>query len=156
VAVIEGGLVIEGSHERPHRVNVKVTTAQLLALNATPITIVSAPSTDRALIFDGALIRKPAGTAYAAIAAGDDLAIKYTDASGAQVAECEATGFLDQATAQIRYVRPHTAASGNSAITPVAGAALVLHMLTSEVTTGTSDLHLQIEYRLVDITPPVE
>ena len=41
MAVIEGGLVIEGSHERPHRVNVKVTTAQLLALNATPITIVT-------------------------------------------------------------------------------------------------------------------
>ena len=59
-------------------------------------------------------IRLDAGTAYAGIAAGEDLSVKYTDESGAEVAQCESTGFLDQATRQIRWARPHAAAAGPS------------------------------------------
>lgn len=130
-------------------VDVTITSAQLLALFATPQTLVAAPGAGLALVFNGAVIHKPAGTAYAGVAAGEDLSIKYTDASGAEVAQCEATGFLDQATAQTRFVRPQTAASGNSAITPVANAPLVLHMLAGEITTGTSDLNIRVYYRVV-------
>lgn len=128
---------------------VTITSAQLLALFATPQTLVAAPGANKAIIFDGALLYKPAGTAYAGIAAGEDLSFKYTDASGLEVAECEATGFLDQATAQTRWVNAFRAASGISSITPVANAALVLHMLTGEITTGDSDLLLQVHYRIV-------
>jgi hypothetical protein len=131
---------------------VTVTTAQLLALFATPVALVAAPGAGRALIFEGAIAYKPAGTAYAGVAAGEDLSVKYTDAAGAAVGGAEATGFLDQATAQTRYIRATGTASGVSDITPVANAALVLHMLTGEVITGDSDLTLRIFYRDIPTT----
>ena len=139
--------------QRTQRAYVTITSAQLLALNATPIEIVAAPGTGKALIFEGMLIQKPSGTTYAGIAAGEDLSVKYTDGSGAEVAQCEATGFLDQTTDQIRYVRAHAAASAASQITPVANAKLVLQMLVGEIITGDSPLNCEVLYSIVDTTP---
>jgi hypothetical protein len=48
-------------------------------------------------------------------------------------------------------VRATGAASGVSDITPVANAALVLHMLTGEITTGDSPLHVRVFYRVVPV-----
>lgn len=142
---IPNGITIHPVRE----IDVTVTSAQLLALFATPITIVAAPGAGRALILDSAVLHKPAGTAYGGIAAGEDLSIKYTNAAGAAVGGCEATGFLDQATAQTRFLQAYRAASGVSDITPVADAPLVLHMLTGEITTGDSPLRLRVYYRVV-------
>ena len=157
--LIEGGVpvgiagVIEQGQIRTIRRRVVVTTAQVLALFATPIALVPAPGAGRALIFEGALIQKPAGTAYAGIAAGEDLAVKYTDAAGLEVAQIETTGFLDQATLQTRWARAHAAATGDSSIVPVVNAALVLHLLVGEIITGDSDLNIEVHYRDVDATP---
>lgn len=131
--------------------DVVVSSAELLALNATPKTIVPAPGASLALVFEGAWIVKPAGTAYGGVAAGEDLSVKYTNGAGAEVGQCEVTGFLDQATIQGRYMRAHTAASGVADKTPVANAALVLHMLTGEITTGDSPLHVRVFYRVVPV-----
>ena len=130
--------------------DVTVTTAQVLALNATPITVLAAPGANKAIIFEGAVIHKPAGTAYAGVAAGEDLGLKYTDGSGLEVGQCEMTGFADQTTAQTRWIRPHTAASAISSITPVANAVLVAQMLVGEITTGDSDFLFRIYHRIVD------
>lgn len=122
---------------------VVITSAQLLALNAAAVTLVDAQGTDTAIEFISAIIHKPAGTAYADIHTDDDLEIRYTDASGAQVNTLtEATGFLDQTTEQTRIARPIV-----SEITPVVNAPLVLHMKTGEVTTGTSPLVITIHFR---------
>jgi hypothetical protein len=129
--------------------DVIVTSAELLALFATPKTLIAAPGENRALIFEGAVVYKAAGTAYAGIAAGEDLSVKYTDASGLEVGQIEATGFLDQTTAETRYARPHAAASGNNSIEPVANAALVLHMLTGEIITGDTGIKIRVFYREV-------
>lgn len=150
---VHGGVTIEGAQLRTFRARVVVAAADVLTLNATPVAIVPAPGAGLAAIFEGAMIRKAAGTAYAGIAAGEDLSVKYTDASGAEVAQCEATGFLDQTTNQIRWVRPHAAASGGSAITPVENAALVLHMLVGEIITGDSDLEIEVHYRIARTVP---
>jgi len=149
----EPGAAIAGAQLRTFRRRAVITSAQLLALNATPQEIVPAPGAGRALVFEGALIQKPAGTAYAGIAVGEDLSVKYTDASGAEVAQCEATGFLDQADEQIRWARAQAAASGPSDIVPVANAALVLHLLVGEIITGDSDLNIEVHYRIVDAAP---
>lgn len=132
--------------------DILVSSAEVLALNATPKTLVPAPGASYALVFEGATIHKPAGTAYAGIAAGEDLAIRYTNGSGTQLGNGEATGFLDQATAQTRYMRPWTAASAISDISPTVNAALVLHMLTGEITTGDSPLHVRVYYRVIPAT----
>lgn len=133
-----------------HVTRVTLTAAQVLALNATPITLVGAPGANKALIFLGATIYKAAGTAYAAVATDDDLAIKYTNASGLAVGECEMTGFADSTSAQVRYIRPYAAASAESQITPVANSPLVAHMLNGEITTGDSDFIFDVFYRIVD------
>lgn len=125
-----------------------VTAAEVLALNATPVTLVAAPAAGLAHIVKRVTVYKPAGTAFAAVAAGDDLVVKYTNGSGAQasgVIEC--TGFLDQVTAETRVVGfPGATTTTAGDVEPVAAAALVLHMLGTEVTTGDSPLYVRVEY----------
>ena len=131
--------------------DVTITSAQLLALNATLITIIPAPGTNRFNLFRGAIAHKASGVAYAGVAAGEDIAFKYTNASGLAVAEIEVTGFLDQATAQTRYVHPYiaTGVTADSSITPVVNAAIVAEMLTGEIITGDSDLLLRVFYSVM-------
>lgn len=139
-----GGLIIT---------DVTITTAQVLALNATPVSLIAAPGASKAIIFEGAVVHKPAGTAYAGVAAGEDLGIKYTNGSGLEVAACEMTGFADQTTAQTRFIRARVAAQAAGAVSDlavVANAALVAHMLVGEITTGDSDFLLRIYHRVVD------
>lgn len=130
-----------------------ITTGQVLALNATPIALVAAPGAGKALIFEGITVYKPAGTAYGGIASGEDLAVRYTDGSGTVLATIETTGFLDQTTAQTRFARAYAAASGVNDITPTANAALVAHLLSGEITTGTSALRTRVLYRVVPTAP---
>lgn len=128
---------------------VTVTAAQMKALNATPIQLLAAPGAGKALILVGAeLWLDYESAAYAGIAAGEDLAIKYTDASGATLATIEATGFLDATADAFRYAYPVTTA----AVTPVANAAIVLHLLTGEIITGDSTLKLRLLHREVALT----
>lgn len=132
--------------------DITITSAELLALNATPISLIAAPGADKAIWFMGAVLTKAAGTAYAGIAAGEDLAFCYTNAAGLDVGVCETTGFLDQATAQARVVNPQTGALAGGTVSdfvPVANAALVLALLTGEITTGDSDLKVRVFYRIV-------
>lgn len=133
-------------------VDVTISSAELLALNGTPKTILAAPGVGFANLVDGVVAYKAAGTAYAGIAAGEDLSIKYTNSSGLEVLEIETTGFLDQATAQTRYASSFRAASGISSITPVENAAFIMMLLSGEITTGTSPLKLRIYYRTIPIT----
>ena len=131
-------------------VDTTITVAQMLALFATPRTLVPAPGVGYALAFVGAVFFYDYGAAaYAGIAAGEDLAIKYTDASGLEVSEVETTGFLDQASDQLRYARPHQAASGVNSITPVPNAPLVLHLLVGEIITGDGPLKVRTYYRRI-------
>lgn len=123
-----------------------ITSAQLLALNATPIELVAAAPAGFAHIVKRITVHKPAGTAYAGIAAGEDLSVKYTDASGAEAVQVETTGFLDQTTAETRVALPAVAA-----IEPVAAAALVLHLLVGEITTGDSPLYVRVEYDTIKV-----
>lgn len=134
-------------------IDVTISSAELLALFTTPITVIPAPGANTAAIPLGMILHKPAGTAYGGIAAGEDLVLKYTDASGAQcISQVEATGFLDQATAQTRYVGGVGAVGVIGAIgdiTPVANAAVVIHLLTGNITTGDTPLYLRVFYKTI-------
>jgi len=143
----QGGQILLGAAP-----TVTVTSTQLLALNATPQTIVAAPGAGLAIIPSRVAIYKPAGTAYAGIAAGEDLVLKYTNGSGAQCSSViETTGFLDQATAQTRVAHDPgsmTTVAGDYA--PVANAAVVLHLLSGEITTGDSPLYVRVWYDIIN------
>ena len=137
-----------------HSVVKTITSAQLLALNATPQTIIAAPDTGIAVIPLRMMIYKPAGTAYSGIASGEDLVLKYTNGSGAQCSSVvEMTGFLDQTTAQTRVVgMPGSVTTTAGDYAPVAAAAVVLHLLVGEITTGDSPLYVRVWY---DLAPTV-
>lgn len=127
-----------------HSRRMVITSAQVLALSGTPKQIVPAQGADTMIEFVSATVYKPAGTAYAGVAAGEDIAIKYTNASGAQVnTSLETTGFLDQATEQLRLTRAIV-----TEYTPVVNAPLVIQILTGEIITGTSPLVVTVHYRV--------
>lgn len=150
-SVADDGLSILGM--RAHQ---QITSAQVLALNATPITVVAAPkNTSLAIVVNKIVVYKPAGTAYAGIAAGEDLVFKYTNGSGALAAgQIETTGFLDQTTAETRVVGfPGATGTTSGDVEPVAGAALVAHLLVGEITTGDSVLEVVTYYDLINLTP---
>jgi predicted RecA/RadA family phage recombinase len=125
---------------------ITVSSAELLALNAAPKTLIAAPGAGKAIVpVSAQLFLDYNSAAYAGIAAGEDLAFRYTDGSGNQCGSVEATGFLD-ATADA-----HRSHLFNGTISPTANAALVLHMLTGEIITGDSPLKVQVRYRVVDL-----
>lgn len=128
---------------------VTVSSAELLALNASPKTLIAAPAAGKALILVAAeLWLDFATTKYDGIAAGEDLTIRYTDGSGALLATIETDPFLAAEGDAFRYVEPTTTA----AITPVAEAPLVLHLSTGEIATGDSPLKVRITYRELTLT----
>lgn len=125
-----------------------ITSAELLALNATEQVVVPAPGEGFALVPILWAARKTAGTAYAGIAAGEDLALKYTDDSGDKAAvDIETTGFLDQTTAQIRVAPGGVGLA--AAVAPVANAPLVVHLLSGEIITGDTDLEVLVRYTVI-------
>lgn len=125
-----------------------LSTAQILALNATPQTVVTAPGAGKCIVFVGAeLFLDYNSAAYAGVAAGEDLAFKVADSSGSTVATVEATGFIDQTADGLRYVHPST-----TAYTLQANQPLVIHMLTGEVITGNSPIYVRTFFRVVPST----
>lgn len=124
---------------------VTLTAAEVKALNATPKVLVAAPGAGKVLEFVSATaILDYNSAAYAGVGATEDLAIRFTDGSGAIVSTTlEVTGFLDQTSDQLRT---HKAISTD--LTPVANAALVLHMLNGEITTGDSPVRYKVNYRI--------
>jgi hypothetical protein len=143
-----------GFTRRDVALNTVITAAQMLALNATPITLlpaISAAWAYRVKQFEATLIYNSA--AYAGVDAGDDLVLRYTNGSGTIVAAIEATGFLEQASAQFRVVGPSSAvATAAVEQTPTANAALVLHMTGGEITTGNSTVRIRVVYDILRVT----
>jgi len=125
-----------------------ITTAQVLALFATPITVVAAPGAGKYSEFVAAqLFLDFNAAAYAGIAAGEDLVFKYTDASGVQVSQTiETTGFLDATADQLAIANPDgTDLAG--VINAVDNAVIVLHLLVAEIITGDSPLKVRVFHR---------
>lgn len=124
---------------------ITVPTASVLALNATPYTLVAAPGAGYVLqLVSALLILDYAGTAYGGVGATEDLAIRFTDASGVIASTTlETTGLLDATSDQMRTFKVLT-----TDITPVPNSPLLLHLLNGEVTTGNSPLRLKVEYRV--------
>jgi hypothetical protein len=124
-------------------------------LNATPIAITSVPGAANVIEFEGAIIYKPAGTAYAGIAAGENLQIWYGAAGTTAVATVETDGFLNVAAAEVRWVQRGSAASTVDCSidgTAQLNVALYATILTGEIITGTSDLYFRTFYSIVPKT----
>lgn len=116
-------LVGDKSTVQPVRfADVTLTNTNVLNLRATPIELVAAPGTGKALEFVKAELFFDYTGAYTETA--DNLAIKYTNGSGAAVSSTiECTGFVDATADAIATAVPLAATPP----LPLANAALVLH-----------------------------
>lgn len=117
--------------------DVTITAAEIKALATTPIELVAAPAAGSVHMFLGAMFKLNYGSEVFA-EAGDNLGIKYTDASGVQVSvTVESTGFIDQAADTITNAIPIkdtiVAASAGEA------KALVLDNLNANITGNASN-----------------
>ena len=148
-------LILGAQAHQEYVTKVTITTAQVKALNATPISLVATPGANYAIIFlDALALVDYVSAAYVAADGtldGEDLIISYTDGSGEVAAEIETVGFLDQTNDELRYCTPSAGADGadNAYIIPVANAALVISLLSGEVTTGDSPIEIVIHYKVV-------
>ncbi len=128
-------------------VDVTISSTELLALNATPKTLVAAPGAGYALVpLSIQLFLDYNSAAYSGVASGEDLALKYTNASGAILATIETDPFLTSTADAYRFQFPVT-----TTITPVDNAALVLHLLSGEVAAGNSPLRCRVRYRRITL-----
>ena len=127
---------------------VSLTSANLLALRATPITLVAAPGAGKLTQFLGAsLFMDSTATAYTESA--DNLVIRYQNTTGDVVSEIiETTGFIDQTTDQYTQAIP--------VIDPIVAkavcenTALVLHNNgDGELAVGTGVLRVKIWFMTV-------
>lgn len=137
-------------------VDVTIAVADVKILNATPYELVPAPAAGSALVFEGAVAYKVGGAvAWDSVGAGDDLSVLYDGSD--EVGRCETVGFMDQNTAQARFIKSYRPASGMSDInlTTYEALALKLTALTGEIWAAAAadqPLVLRVYYRVVPTT----
>ena len=122
-----------------------LTAAEVLALHTTAIAIVAGKVGAIHIpkyLFTFMDYPASGGAGYAAVDAGDDLQVRWTDVSGAIGLTQETIGFLDQTSDQRRF------SSAPADVIPVDGAALVL-ALGGAITTGNSPVYCRLFYHTI-------
>lgn len=124
-------------------VDVNLSAAQLDTLNATPITVIAAPGSGKALMVESAFCfvdfvntRLEAGSGV--------LSFRYTDGSGTK-----ATADIPNATIELNSDTHYVAAGASG--TPAVNAALVA-TIDADVTAGDTIINCRVYYRTVTIS----
>jgi hypothetical protein len=125
-----------------------VSSAEVLALNATPVEVVPAPGAGKYLEFLGAHIFLDFEAAAYAADAGEDLIFSYTDGSG-DIVSIPIDGEEFQATEDSLYIATPISTNPN-VITHADNAPIVVSLQTGEWATGDSPLKIRVFYRVID------
>ncbi len=133
-------------------VTIELTTANIVDLADTPITLVAAQGADTLIEFISAyLILDYSGGALAEPSAPDDLVIEYDDGDDVSQ-EVDATGFIDQTNDEIRFVNSLLPAADpvTADLNDNKNDALRLFNTGSDYTIGasTSTMTVKISYRV--------
>lgn len=124
-------------------VQVSLSAANILALNATPITLVPAPGAGKVIIVESILLKMV--TTSTQFANGGALEFRYTNASGAKV-----TADIAAAVVTAAAGTSYTSVAGvTTSLTNVANAAITVNNATAAFITGTGTAVVTIRYRIV-------
>lgn len=149
---IDGGGNFTLAEDTIKRATATLTAVQVKALATTPIQLVAAPGAGKAIQFLGAVLKMVYGSEVFA-EAGDNLGIKYTDASGVQVSDTiEMTNFIDQAANT--YTNAVPVKDAIVAATAIENQALVLDNLNANFSGNASNdgqLIVSVAYRVVTL-----
>lgn len=118
--------------------------ASVRTLNATPVTVVSAPGAGKYIEVVSIQVMLDYGSAAYDSIGSEPLTFKYTNASGAKVSDdITASGFAGATADAYRVVR-------GISVTPVGNAAVVAHIETGEwySAAGNSPLKVAVLYRV--------
>jgi hypothetical protein len=126
---------------------VTVSSAELLALRATPKSIVAAPGAGKMIVFKSALVIADNGTAY--VVGTNDLAFRHGTAGDIVSQTIDTAGLLDSTSDIVSFVGP-VATDTKSPKADVENTALTLHNTgASELTTGTGVVRVKCWYSVV-------
>lgn len=130
------------THGEEYSVFRVITNDEMKALKATPLVVLQAPGAGWAYQVERIYATCSAGTAWTETA--DNILIEYT--GGTDILTIETTGFIDQATAQVR-----TQAVVATVLTPVANEGIQITNADDEIGGGTATktCTIQIIYRVV-------
>jgi hypothetical protein len=132
------------------RERVLISAAAAAAAFTTPVTLVAAPGAGFAVLPKRVLVSKAAGTAFGGIAAGEDITVRHTGIATSLVTDIETTGFLDQTADEARLAHA-VELTGGFDLQAQANLALEFQLLVGDITGG-SDLVVDIQYEVVDLT----
>lgn len=124
-----------------------ITTAEVLALNATAINVVPAPGAGKYLMFMGAVVFLDYATTAYVDDAGEDLVFKYTDKNGASISHTLDGSLFDGEADAVVYAYPLNAAA--SVLEAAANAPICVCLETGEWITGDSPLKIRTFYRVI-------
>ena len=128
--------------------DVKLTSAQVKALKATPITLVAAPGADLAVVPVSILLHLSYAGTNGFTETADDLSIGWD--AGAEIMEIESTGFIDAVADATRYITFEHAET----FAPVENTAVVITNLDDEIAGNAgadNELQVRIYYRVVPV-----
>lgn len=124
-------------------VQVTLSSANILAMRTTPVTLIAAPGSGKIIVVDDILLKMiTTATQYAN---GGAVEFRYTDGSGAKVSADIAAAVIT-AGAGTSYTKVKGI---EASLTPVANAPLVITNATAAFITGTGSGLITIHYRIV-------
>jgi hypothetical protein len=130
-----------------------IATAAVLTLNATEVSILPAPGAGYVNVVEGVMLFLDYNSiAYSGVAAGEDLIISYTDASGQIIATVETAAFMIATADDIAYAVPFDSTADVQSGLVVPNAAVVISLLSAEIAAGNSPLLTKVFYRTLPIT----
>lgn len=134
-----------GAAQRLFEAEVALSSAQILALNATPVELVPAPGSGKVVIVRGITLKMVAtATAYAN---GGALEFRYTNASGAKV-----TADIAAAVVTAGAGTSYTSVAGvTTSLTNVVNSPIVVNNATAPFITGTGTAVVGISFEVLEL-----
>jgi len=134
----------------PFSATTTLTTAQVNALRATPISLVTAPGSGLWLQFLGACLSYNYTTTAFTVGADEDFIIRYDGGAGSDLtASIESAGFIDQTNDEIRYFPPATWTVTDDVVSIVNKKIEIFNTGAGETADGgTSTLIVKVLYRV--------